>query len=70
MPISSSGHLSLVPWLFSWNDFGSAGTQKAFDVALHIGMLIAVCTYFGRRDALLPSCPGVLVLLIAASGLR
>jgi undecaprenyl-diphosphatase len=37
LPISSSGHLILVPWLFGWNDFDSASTEKAFDVALHIG---------------------------------
>lgn len=52
LPISSSGHLILVPWLFGWNDFegiGGASVQKAFDVALHIGTLIAVVAYF-RRD--------------------
>jgi undecaprenyl-diphosphatase len=49
LPISSSGHLILVPWLFGWNDFDSASTQKAFDVALHLGTLIAVVGYF-RKD--------------------
>jgi undecaprenyl-diphosphatase len=49
LPISSSGHLILVPWLFGWNDFDSASTQKAFDVALHLGTLIAVVAYF-RKD--------------------
>jgi undecaprenyl-diphosphatase len=49
LPISSSGHLILVPWLFGWNDFDSASTSKAFDVALHIGTLVAVIGYF-RRD--------------------
>jgi undecaprenyl-diphosphatase len=49
LPISSSGHLILVPWLFGWNDFANDSTQKAFDVALHIGTLIAVCGYF-RHD--------------------
>jgi undecaprenyl-diphosphatase len=49
LPISSSGHLLLVPWLFGWNDFADAGTEKAFDVALHIGTLVAVVGYF-RRD--------------------
>jgi undecaprenyl-diphosphatase len=47
-PISSSGHLILVPWLFGWNDFDSASVEKAFDVALHIGTLVAVCAYFWR----------------------
>jgi undecaprenyl-diphosphatase len=49
LPISSSGHLLLVPWLFDWNDFDSESTEKAFDVALHIGTLIAAIAYF-RHD--------------------
>ena len=49
LPISSSGHLIIVPWLFGWNDFDSDSVQKAFDVALHIGTLAAVCIYF-RHD--------------------
>ena len=49
LPISSSGHLLLVPWLFGWDDFaGHPGVEKAFDVALHIGTLGAVMAYFGR----------------------
>lgn len=50
LPISSSGHLILVPWLFDWNDFaGDDGLQKTFDVALHIGTLVALLAYF-RTD--------------------
>ena len=49
LPISSSGHLLLVPWLFDWHDFDSASTEKAFDVALHLGTLVAALAYF-RRD--------------------
>jgi undecaprenyl-diphosphatase len=49
LPISSSGHLLLVPWLFNWNDFDSESTEKAFDVALHIGTIAAAIAYF-RRD--------------------
>ena len=49
LPISSSGHLLLVPWLFGWNDFGDESIEKAFDVALHIGTIIAAVAYF-RRD--------------------
>ncbi|HET9602172.1 MAG TPA: undecaprenyl-diphosphate phosphatase, partial [Acidimicrobiales bacterium] len=48
LPISSSGHLLLVPWLFEWNDFDDNSVEKAFDVALHIGTLIAVVAYFWR----------------------
>jgi undecaprenyl-diphosphatase len=49
LPISSSGHLLLVPWLFDWHDFDDKGTEKAFDVALHIGTLVAALVYF-RHD--------------------
>ena len=49
LPISSSGHLILVPWLFRWNDFaGQPGLEKAFDTALHIGTTVAVIGYFWR----------------------
>lgn len=41
LPISSSAHLALAPWLFGWEDPG-----LAFDVALHFGTLIAVVWYF------------------------
>jgi len=43
LPISSSAHLILVPWLFKWHDPG-----LTFDIALHIGTLIAVIAYFWR----------------------
>lgn len=53
LPISSSGHLLLVPWLFGWDDFdhasGGRAVEKAFDVALHLGTLVAALAYF-RRD--------------------
>ncbi len=41
LPISSSAHLVITPWLFNWNDPG-----LAFDVALHWGTLLAVVAYF------------------------
>jgi len=49
LPISSSGHLVVVPWLLGWNDLDDASVKKAFDVALHLGTLVAVVGYF-RRD--------------------
>jgi len=49
LPISSSGHLLLVPWLFGWDDFESESVEKAFDVALHIGTVFAAIAYF-RHD--------------------
>ncbi|MEM7196257.1 MAG: undecaprenyl-diphosphate phosphatase [Pseudomonadota bacterium] len=44
LPISSSGHLILVPRMLGWSDQG-----LAFDVAVHVGTLIAVLFYF-RTD--------------------
>jgi undecaprenyl-diphosphatase len=49
LPISSSGHLLLVPWLFDWHDFDDSSIEKAFDVALHLGTLVAVVAYFRRE---------------------
>ena len=49
LPISSSGHLILTRWLFGWEVVGDESVDKAFDVALHIGTLVAVVYYF-RRD--------------------
>lgn len=49
LPISSSGHLVLVPWIFGWSDFDTAQTAKAFDTALHLGTLAAVLIYL-RKD--------------------
>jgi len=49
LPISSSGHLILVRWLFGWQTGVDPGIEKAFDVALHAGTLIAVIAYF-RAD--------------------
>jgi undecaprenyl-diphosphatase len=47
LPISSSGHLILVPWVLGWDDFaGDKSLAKTFDVALHIGTLVAVVAYF------------------------
>jgi undecaprenyl-diphosphatase len=52
IPISSSGHLVFVPWLFGWDDFaGNESLQKTFDVALHIGTLAGAIAYF-RNDLL------------------
>ena len=46
LPVSSSGHLVLVPYLVNWTDQG-----LAFDVAVHAGSLVAVCVFF-REDIL------------------
>ncbi|MGE5139046.1 MAG: undecaprenyl-diphosphatase UppP [Rudaea sp.] len=44
IPISSSAHLIIVPWLFGWND--PVLESLPFDVALHIGTLLAVLAFF------------------------
>jgi undecaprenyl-diphosphatase len=41
LPISSSAHLIVIPWLFGWDDGG-----LTFDVALHVGTLAAVFLFF------------------------
>lgn len=48
-PISSSGHLILVPWLFDWSIVNDVALNKTFDVALHVGTLVGAVAYF-RRD--------------------
>ena len=44
LPISSSAHLRLTPWLFGWEEPG-----LAFDVALHLGTLIALVWFFWQE---------------------
>jgi undecaprenyl-diphosphatase len=49
LPISSSGHLILVPWLFDWEYLlDNPEFNKTFDVALHLGTFIALVVYFWR----------------------
>ena len=56
LPISSSGHLVLVPAFFGWSDQG-----LVFDVAVHFGTLGAVCIYF--RDDVLGLIKGSMEIL-------
>ena len=49
LPISSSGHLILVPWAAGWRYLENhPDFNKTFDVALHLGTLVAVVLYFWR----------------------
>ncbi len=48
-PVSSSGHLILVPWLFNWPILNDPALNKTFDVALHIGTFVGAVIYF-RKD--------------------
>jgi len=43
IPISSSAHLVILPWLLNWQDPG-----LAFDIALHLGTLVALLAFFAR----------------------
>ena len=43
LPISSSAHLVITPWIFKFSDPG-----LTFDVALHFGTLLAILSYFWR----------------------
>src|SRR5438105_1552190 len=77
LPISSSGHLVVIPKLLGWDDGG-----LQFDIALHVGTLVAVVIYFFRdwtqivgqglglkigRDPDLRKRPDLLWILAAAS---
>ena len=44
LPVSSSAHLILVPWLFDGEDPG-----LAFDVVLHLGTLLALLVFYWRE---------------------
>ena len=50
LPISSSGHLVLVPWLGDWRFLEEHDAfNQTFDVALHLGTALAVVGYFARE---------------------
>lgn len=50
LPISSSGHLIIVPWLFRWTELTRhPDLNKTFDVALHVGTFVGAVAYF-RAD--------------------
>ncbi|MBR2290347.1 MAG: undecaprenyl-diphosphate phosphatase [Clostridia bacterium] len=42
LPVSSSAHLKIFPWIFGWE------TPESFDVALHLGTLFSICVYFAK----------------------
>jgi undecaprenyl-diphosphatase len=77
LPISSTAHLAVIPWLFGWPDPG-----LSYDIALHVGTLAAVLLYFFRdwvqiigqafgisveTDPVLKRNRGILWLLIAGT---
>lgn len=56
LPLSSSGHLILVPELLGWDELPT-DIKRAFDVSLHLGTLVAVVAYF-RSDLARYACAG------------
>ena len=48
LPISSSGHLNLIPWIFKWTENVKfiEEFEGGFDVALHVGTLLAIIIFF------------------------
>lgn len=52
LPVSSSGHLNIMPWLFNWDNI-----SESFDLALHAGTLLAILIYF-FKDWLALICGG------------
>lgn len=47
LPISSSAHLYLIPWIFKWTNSASFNEAfSGFDVALHAGTLLAIVLFF------------------------
>lgn len=73
LPVSSSAHLVLLPWLFGWNN--PKLNELAFDVALHLGSLLALLIYYWREWVAMtlsvsrsdPAPRRLLILLIIAS---
>jgi undecaprenyl-diphosphatase len=60
LPVSSSGHLILVPWLQDYHYLAAhPHFNKTFDVALHLGTLVGVVLYFRRE---------ILELIVGAFG--
>ena len=50
LPVSSSGHLQIIPWLAEWDDFeGRDDLKQAFDVALHLGTLAGLVACLRRE---------------------
>lgn len=41
LPVSSSAHLAIFPWIFKWNEI-----PESFDIALHFGTLLAISLFF------------------------
>lgn len=69
LPISSSGHVSLVPWLLGWDYDGlDSELRKAFEVALHAGTAAALLiTLRGEVDEAVRDMDARIATLVALS---
>ena len=62
LPVSSTAHLILLPWFLGWPDPG-----LSFDVALHLGTLVALVIYFWKDWLALLTKPRMIVFIIVAT---
>jgi len=62
LPVSSTAHLILLPWFLGWPDPG-----LSFDVALHLGTLVALVIYFWKDWLGLLSKPRMIAFIVAAT---
>jgi len=62
LPVSSTAHLILLPWFLGWPDPG-----LSFDVALHLGTLVALVIYFWKEWLALLAKPRMIVFIIVAT---
>ena len=62
LPISSTAHLILLPWFLGWPDPG-----LSFDVALHLGTLIALVIYFWKDWLALLAKPRMIAFIVVAT---
>ena len=62
LPVSSTAHLILLPWFMGWPDPG-----LSFDVALHLGTLVALAIYFWKDWLELLAKPRMLAFIIVAT---
>ena len=59
LPVSSSGHLQVIPWMFGWEDVqADPDLERAFSVALHLGTFAGAAAYF-RTDIVRLSTAGL-----------
>src|SRR6266699_2997771 len=66
IPVSSSAHLELAPWIFGWQS-GGLISGLSFDTFLHLGTLVALLGYFACDWVRLLCAAGAWLLIMATS---